>query len=1618
MTTSVKRKRLFGMGVILTLLISMTIYGAMTQVASAANTISTSQYLDTNGDGTVDTIRWTMDENVTACAYEAGDWSVNTPGTINVTAINGISCTGGDAILNISVTASGSITGGAVNPVISYTDAGTAGSVMLALAMSGKASVPALDGAAPVIFNRITDDSDSNGKIERIDFQTTENLNDSFFAPANITVNGNVVSSVGTGDTASDNWFRVGIVENAGTCNIADQSGCTTGTTPSSQITVNASLGDALNLIATDTGLVGSTDGAAPRALGGYYADTDVNGQIDSVGIYFSENVSYTYQDSDWSATVNSLTSFDVTGCSSCTNVQPLLLVGTAAAGLTGVSGNVEPDLSFTAGNNIQDQAAAPNNSLNFTLTSMTDAALPQIKSATSSTGDGTYGPADTINVTLTFTENVAPTAANLAILLNTGATVNTGNFSDLASISSTYTVGVVGSGEDTADLSVTSVTGGILDGPNTNAAPIIPAGANIADTSAILVDTTAPTVLTVTPSLTLLTDSDVGLLAFDIEFIFDESMDVSGTYNPTIMLSPAPTGLTLNTTAWSTTSLTNDTYTFRYNLADNNESVPNIDITQGFLGVVLARDLAGNVQSAAVEVDAFSLDTQNPTVTAVTPSDFLITDADSGADNFYVDIDYSENMDGASTPVIGFTPNIEASGTLLLSASSGWQDPDTYRAYYDVADVNEQVTLTNIGIISATDTAGNTQTGYAGGGAGVVVDTLNPSVLSIAPSTTQLTDANLGGTFTVTVIYNSTMDATGANDPTIGFNLLPAGLSPNSDGWSTTNVPNDTYTYTLDLGDSDETLTGIDIDVTSGKDLSGNTQNAGSSLDAFNLDTENPTVTGITPNDLIIADNDIGPGTFWVDIDYSETMDGASAPTVTFTPDVITSGTLTYNGGASHWTDGDTFQAIYNVADVNENVTLTNVNIVGATDNNGNTQVAYDDGAGAGVQVNTIGPVITIVTPANGGNTRMATPLIVTTDVNSNCTYDLDTAGPVAMNQTGLLIHTDNLVGLAAGPHTVDISCTDIVTANVSTDSSTWTKQAPGNMVLYGVDGAGSANGVLWTINPETGAKVTNIGTLGTYYVTGLAVNPVTGRMYASTGNSDPGNDSDQSLLEIDVTTGAATYLGKNWDGVASDHHLADIGFDSTGQLYGWSEADDNMYSVDIASCNGNTCSATLIGVSGLGTYGDGLSFDSGNSLFFVGEGEDSNMYTISTATGAPVLTIPLINGSGSGNSLNAAAFDSTDMFFATRATTAGPPGPPADLVVIDTTTGIIASMGVIADINLMNAIEIYEDTLDPVITITAPTKSSTTTITNTTVQVIDPGGILAANVLATGGTLNCTQTSGIQVDCTSSIAVSGTLTVTATDDWGNAGVLAEAGYTISTGGGGGGGSAGGSGTPYVAPSTTTTDEETAEEDTSDEDTTEEPALTEATEEEMAAAEAALSDIANHWAAQYIARVFTDGYIQGYEDQTFKPDQEITRAEASKLIAMWLNGNLTDAECNGTIFSDVSCDSWYGKFVSYLHLKEIILGYEDGTFGPDQSITRAEALKIMIYAKLLQNTDISGIVNPFSDVSAEEWFHNIVMIAYKLSIVEGFEDGTFGPNKSITRAEFTKIFVETLLIN
>lgn len=112
-------------------------------------------------------------------------------------------------------------------------------------------------------------------------------------------------------------------------------------------------------------------------------------------------------------------------------------------------------------------------------------------------------------------------------------------------------------------------------------------------------------------------------------------------------------------------------------------------------------------------------------------------------------------------------------------------------------------------------------------------------------------------------------------------------------------------------------------------------------------------------------------------------------------------------------------------------------------------------------------------------------------------------------------------------------------------------------------------------------------------------------------------------------------------------------------------------------------------------------------------------------------------------------------------------------------------------------------------------------------------------------------------------------------------------------------------------------------------------------------------------------------------------------------------------------IFSDIPSDAWYGSFVSTLVLKGVIGGYEDGTFRPGNSITRAEFAKMVCFAKdwTLENPSKAS----FADIRRSHWAFEYVETAKAHGTLTGYPDGLFNPGRTITRAEIAAIIARTL---
>ena len=168
-------------------------------------------------------------------------------------------------------------------------------------------------------------------------------------------------------------------------------------------------------------------------------------------------------------------------------------------------------------------------------------------------------------------------------------------------------------------------------------------------------------------------------------------------------------------------------------------------------------------------------------------------------------------------------------------------------------------------------------------------------------------------------------------------------------------------------------------------------------------------------------------------------------------------------------------------------------------------------------------------------------------------------------------------------------------------------------------------------------------------------------------------------------------------------------------------------------------------------------------------------------------------------------------------------------------------------------------------------------------------------------------------------------------------------------------------------------------------------------------------SDIDGHWAKEWILNAVNLGFVSGYEDGTFKPDRTITRAEFSKLL-----NNAMQIDISKKLnFSDVNENEWFYKEIQKSIAAGFFSGYENNTFRPNNPIKREEVAKVVAGAITTGNIDGEGatFLNDYNSI--QEWAKESVNTVYNKGYILGYPDKTYMPSKALTRGEAVKIIFE-----
>lgn len=277
--------------------------------------------------------------------------------------------------------------------------------------------------------------------------------------------------------------------------------------------------------------------------------------------------------------------------------------------------------------------------------------------------------------------------------------------------------------------------------------------------------------------------------------------------------------------------------------------------------------------------------------------------------------------------------------------------------------------------------------------------------------------------------------------------------------------------------------------------------------------------------------------------------------------------------------------------------------------------------------------------------------------------------------------------------------------------------------------------------------------------------------------------------------------------------------------------------------------------------------------------------------------------------------------------------------------------------------------------VTFTAPASDGGSAITSYTVTS-NPGGLTA-----TGGSSPLTV-SGL------TNGTSYTFTVTATNAIGTGAASAASNAVVPQGESNSSGSSG-STVVFTPPSTNGTQTDETQGNNSSSGTS---------------ATSPFQDILESWARDAINDLYTRNVIEGRSSNSYEPELRITRAEFLKISL--LNSGFEIGNYEEEPFSDVESEDWFGAYVSFAYKNGFVLGYEDLTFKPNEFINRAEAIELIMRINGKNSTDVRGEGSSFSDVTDTDWYWNAVVQASLDGILSSFEDGTFNPTEMLTRAE------------
>ncbi len=181
--------------------------------------------------------------------------------------------------------------------------------------------------------------------------------------------------------------------------------------------------------------------------------------------------------------------------------------------------------------------------------------------------------------------------------------------------------------------------------------------------------------------------------------------------------------------------------------------------------------------------------------------------------------------------------------------------------------------------------------------------------------------------------------------------------------------------------------------------------------------------------------------------------------------------------------------------------------------------------------------------------------------------------------------------------------------------------------------------------------------------------------------------------------------------------------------------------------------------------------------------------------------------------------------------------------------------------------------------------------------------------------------------------------------------------------------------------------------------------------------------DTEDHWAKNYIELLYRKGHVKGRSKGVFAPDDILTRAEFTKIALNAIGEEVDPLESvEDSPFNDVALYAWYAPYIKRAKELELIGGYADGTFKPDEPINRVEAIKLLMAAFDFDLESTLNSANDFNDIERNTWYYASTTFAIKTGLIDGIrlpngviQNNAFGPGRNLSRGEMAKMAIKAI---